>query len=187
MPPFFLALIAAAAATFGGREAVRVARLSAGLGRAAPLLAASWLACIVAFALAARLGAAIGGQMAGEAKAMLVAFALAAGAAELAILRPAKAPAEPTRSFGAIALVLGAGQLTAAAGLLVFALAAASGTPWLAAVGGAFGAGAVLTGAWLAGGEWEKRLPLKAIRLSVAAALFVAGIWIGLSARGLLG
>jgi len=46
-----------------------------------------------------------------------------------------RAPAEPTRSFGAILIVLGAAQLTAAAGFLVFALAGATGAPWLATAG----------------------------------------------------
>ena len=40
MPSFFLALIAAALATLGGREAVRVARLSAALGGGGTLLVA---------------------------------------------------------------------------------------------------------------------------------------------------
>ena len=44
MPAFFLALIAAAAATLASREALRVARLSAALGGASGLLAALWLA-----------------------------------------------------------------------------------------------------------------------------------------------
>src|SRR5690606_37885277 len=73
LPSFFLALISAAAATLGGREAVRVARLGAGLGTGWPLFLACWLACIVACALAAWLGGGIAGQFAPEGKTMLVA------------------------------------------------------------------------------------------------------------------
>lgn len=187
MPSFFLALLAAAAATAGGREAVRVARLAGALGSGVGLLVACWLACVVACALAARLGAAIASELAPAAKPMLVAIALLLAALELAVLRPGRAPAEPTRSFGAIALVLGAAQLTAAAGFLVFALAGALAAPWLAAAGGALGSGAVLTAAWSAGAEWEARMPLAFLRHGVAALLLVAAVITGLSARGLLG
>ena len=172
---------------FGGREAVRVARLSAALGAGPGLLVACWLACLAGCALSAWLGAGIAAQLAPEAKAMLVAIALLLAGVELAILRPGRAPAEPTRSFGAILLVLGAAQLTSAAGFLVFALAGATALPWLAAAGGAVGSGAVLTMAWSAGGEWEARLPLTALRYGVAAALIVAALVTGLGARGILG
>jgi len=106
LPSFFLALIAAAMATVGGREAVRVARLSAALGGGKMLLMAGWLACALACVLAARLGAGIAAELAPAAKAMLVAIALLLAGLELLVLRPGRAPAEPTRSFGAALLVL---------------------------------------------------------------------------------
>ena len=84
-------------------------------------------------------------------------------------------------------LVLGAAQLTAAAGFLVFALAGATGAPWLAAAGGAIGSGAVLTGAWSLGPEWEARLPLGALRYAIAALLIIAALVTGLAARGIVG
>lgn len=187
MPSFFLALLAAAAATLGGREAVRVARLSGSLGAGAGLLVACWLSCSLACALSAWLGAGIAARLAPEAKGMLVAIALLLAGIELLVLRPGRAPAEPTRSFGAILIVLGAAQLTAAAGFLVFALAGATGAPWLAAAGGAMGSGAVLTGASLMGAEWEARLPLGAVRYAVAALLILAALVTGLDARGIWG
>jgi hypothetical protein len=186
VPSFFLALLAAAAATAGGREAVRVARLSAALGGGGALLVAGWLACVIACLLAARLGAGVATELAPEAKAMLVAIALLLAGLELLVLRPGRAPAEPTRSFGAVLLVLGAAQLTAAAGFLVFALAGATGTPWLAATGGALGSGAVFTAAWSMGAEWEARMPLGLLRYGVAGLLLAAALVTGLSARGLL-
>ena len=187
MPSFFLALLAAAAATAGGREAVRVARLAAALGSGTGLLVACWLACAVACALAARLGAEIAAELVPAGKGMLVAIALLLAALELLILRPGRAPAEPTRSFGAIALGLGAAQLTAAAGVLVFALAGALAEPWLAAAGGAVGSGAVLTVAWSAQAAWETRVPRNLLRYGMGALLLVAALVTGLSARGLLG
>jgi hypothetical protein len=186
LPSFFLALIAAALATLGGREAVRVARLSATLGGGAALLVAGCLACLIACALAARLGSGIALELAPEAKTMLVAIALLLAGFELLILRPGKAPVEPTRSFGAVLLVLGAAQLTAAAGFLVFALAAATGAPWLAAAGGALGSAAVFAAAWSVGVEWERRLPLRLLRTGVAGLLLSAALATGLAARGLL-
>jgi Ca2+/H+ antiporter, TMEM165/GDT1 family len=187
LPPFFLALLAAAAATLGGREAVRVARLSAALGQGAGLLVAAWLACLAACVLAAWVGAGIAAQLASNAKSMLVAIALLLSGVELAILKQARAPAEPTRSFGAILVVLAAAQLTAAAGFMVFALAAATGTPWLAAAGGTLGSAAVLSAAWLLGPEWEARLPLATVRYVFAGLLVLAAVVTGLSARGMLG
>jgi hypothetical protein len=186
MPAFFLALLAAAAATLGGRESVRVARLSEALGGAVALLVAGWIACAVACVVAGRLGADISGQLAPQAKALFVAIALLVSGIELAVLRPGRAPAEPTRSFGAVLLVLGEGQLTAAAAFLVFALAGATGAPWLAATGGALGSGAVLTAAWSMGGEWESRMPLGVVRFGVAGLLLAAAVVTGLTARGLL-
>ncbi len=180
-------MIAAAAATLGGREAVRVARLSASLGTGMGLLAACWFACILACALSAWLGAGIAAQLGPDAKAMLVAIALLLAGIELIVLRPGRAPAEPTRSFGAILIVLGASQLTAAAGFLVFALAGATGAPWLAAAGGALGSGAALTAAWSLGHDWEAHLPLRLLRHAVAGLLIVAAIVTGLDARGILG
>jgi len=164
-----------------------VARLAAGLGARAPLLIACWLGCIGACALAAWLGAGLAAQLGPDAKAMLVAIALLVSGLELLLLRPGAAPAEPTRSFGAVLIVIGADQLTAAAGFLVFALAAATGAPWLAAAGGALGSGAMLTAAWGLGADWEARVPLAPMRLAVAGLLVLAAVVTGLDARGILG
>jgi hypothetical protein len=187
LPSFFLALLAAAAATLAGREAVRVARLSAALGAGAGLLTACWMACAFGSGLTAWIGAHIAAQLMPGAKAVLVAIALLLAAGELALMRPGRAPAEPTRSFGAIALVLGSAQLTSAAGFLVLALAAAGPMPELVALGGMMGGGAVLTAAWSVGAEWEARLPLGPLRWGMAALLLLAALLTGLSARGLLG
>lgn len=187
MPSFFLALLLSALAALGGREAVRVARLAAGLGQATGLLAACWLAAITGMVLAAWLGAGVAQYLHPDAKGMLLALALVMAAVELLMIGPGRKPLEPTRSFGAIVLVLAAGQLTGSGGFVVFALAGKAGIPALAAAGGAVGAGAVLTAAWAAGEEWETKLPLIALRYGLAAALALAGVLTGLSARGLLG
>ena len=187
MTSFFLALLATAAATFAGREAVRVARLSAALGARAALLTACWLACAIGKGLAAWLGARIATRLVPDATAVLVAVALLIAAGELALLRPSSPPAEPTRSFGAIVIVLGVAQLTSAAGLLTLALAVTATVPQLTALGGALGSGAGLTAAWRAGREWEVRMPLLALRWTVAGLLLLFALATGLWGHGLLG
>ena len=154
MPAFLFSLAVTALATLGSREAVRVAQLSVALGQSAALLAAAWLACIIASLLAARLGAAFAQQLPSDGAAVVCVAALLMAAVELVVRRPVRAPVEPTRSLGAVLLVLGSGQLFAAAAFLVFALAAVTGASWPAAAGGALGSGAALTAAWSMGGEW---------------------------------
>jgi len=187
MPAFFLALIAAALATLAGRESVRVARLSQALGASAPRLVVLWVASIASAAFAGLVAVELSIIMAPAAKAMLAAFALILGAIELVVLRARPAPSEPTRSLPAIFLVLLAAQVTDAARLLILAVAASTGGPWLAAAGGALGSGAMLTAAWTLRGEFERRLPLRALRWGAAAALMLAGLYVGLNARGLIG
>jgi putative Ca2+/H+ antiporter (TMEM165/GDT1 family) len=187
MPAFFLALIASVVATLAAREAVRVARLSAALGGSWALLPAIWLSSIGTSAFAAWLGAQLALQLPAPAKPMLVALALAFGAIELIVLRPRPAPREPTRSFVAIVLVMLATQGTDAARLLVLALAASRGGPWLAGAGGALGSGVVLTVAWALARRWEARLPLRPLRWTLAALMLLAAVVTGLNARGLLG
>jgi hypothetical protein len=118
---------------------------------------------------------------------MFVAVALAAGALEAWFTKPPRAPAEPTRSLGAMALVLLAGQATDAARFFVLALAVATAEPGLAAAGGALGSGAVLTVAWALGGEWDARLPHRALRLAVSGLFLIAAVVVALSARGIIG
>lgn len=183
MPSLFLALLALALVTLAGREAVRVARLAQALRHSAVLLLACWLAVATGLGLAAWLGAGIAARLHPDAKTMLVAFALGLAGLELLWQRAPRQPDEPTRSFGAIVLVLAAGQLTGSGGLLAMALAGSAGLPVLAGVGGVAGAGAVLTAAWAMADEWE-RLPQRALRLGVAALLLLAALVAGVSARG---
>ena len=187
MPSFFLAMIAAVLASFGGRDRRLVAHLSGKLGATLPLLAVAWLAVVATSALAAIAGAALATIMPAAAKHMLVAFALVLGAVELLWQRRLREAEEPTRSAFAILIVLGALQLGDGARFLVLAVAVATGDPVLAALGGAVGSGAVLTAGWAMGPGLGNGLPLRAIRYTAAALMAGAGLIIGLSARGLLG
>ena len=187
MPAFFLAFLAAALATLGGREALRAARLGAALGPAAGLVVAIVLAAAASSALAAWLGMELAAQLAPSAKRMFAAFALLLAALEVWLLRAGRQPREPTRSFPAILLVLLVAQALDGARLLVLAIALATGGGWLAAAGGALGSAAIMLLACRAGRQWENRLPLRALRHCVAGSLLLAALVVGLNARGIFG
>jgi hypothetical protein len=187
MPALFLALLTSALAMLGGRSARLVARMAEALGGSAGLLLTGWLCAIASSALAAWMGAWLAPQMPPAGKAMFVALALGLAAIELLVTRERAAPAEPTRSLGAIALVLLAAQVTDAARFFVLALALATGAPAMAGIGGALGSGAVLGAAWALRGEWDARLPARAIRLAVGGLFMFAAIVVALSARGIIG
>ena len=185
MASFLFALVAVFTAGFGGRDQVLVARVAGRLGKGIGLLATGWISSIVTAVGMAWLGQTVAGLLPTSARTMLVALALLLGAFELFWPNRQPKPREPTRSLGALLLVLLARQWTDAARFLVFALAVASAQPWLAAVGGALGGGAALTLAWLAEEELE-RAPLRAIRVGVAVIFLFAAIFLGLSARGIV-
>ena len=187
MPGFFLSLIVCFALAVPGREGARVAQLAARLGPGAGLLLAVWLSALVSSALAGWAATLLAPMLVGAAKLMLVALALVLGAADLLLRRPPRKPAEPTRSVGAMLLVLLFGQVSDSARFAVVALALATAAPVPAALGGALGTGAALTLAALAGEQWTARLPLRAIGWALAAALLLAGAITALSARGLIG
>jgi putative Ca2+/H+ antiporter (TMEM165/GDT1 family) len=186
MPAFFLALILSAAASFGRRDQFLVAHLSARLGQSSALLATAWAAACVTAALAAAAGGMLAMIMPPGAKHMLVALALVVGAVETLWPWRIKRPDEPTRSTFAIFVVLVAQQIGDGARFLILAIAVVAGNSVLAGVGGALGSGAALSVAWALGDDMTQRLPLRGIRYALAAAMAAAGVYIGLSTRGLL-
>ena len=186
MPAFFLTMMACLVITLGGREQVRTARLAAGLGKSAILLVIVWVCAIATSAIAAWVATLMAPLMPGQAKQMFVAIALLLSAAELAFLRAGPAPKEPTRSAGAIGIVMFAAQLTDAARFLVMALTLQTGEPVLAAAGGAFGSGLALTLALLAASEWGARVPQRLLSYLAAGVLASIAIVMGLSARGII-
>ena len=187
MPSFFLALIAVLVTSIGSRDQLLVAQLSRRLGRGYSLLVTGWLVVIATAAIMAWAGHAAAQILPGEGKTMLVAIALVLAGAELAWPNRVKAAKEPTRSLGAIALVLFSRQLGDAGRFLIFAISAATGAPVLAGIGGALGAGAAVTIGWLMAESLEDERPLRPVRLGLAGIILLAGIIIGLSARGLIG
>lgn len=187
MSSLLFALAGCFLASFGARDQVLMARLRARLGPSKALLVVG-VACAVATGfIAARAGAWLSGMMSESAASMFAALALFFAGAELAWPHRFVRVLEPTRSLGAIALVLFARQITDGSRFLVCAIAAAAALPVMAGLGGALGGAAAIALAWTMGEDLEGKLPLRAIRLGLAAPLVLLAIVIGLSARGLVG
>ncbi len=181
---FLLALATVFAVSLGGRDQLLVARLAERLGNGTVLLAVGGLAATASAFLMAVAGLALALVLPGPAADMLVALGFLIAAVELAWPRKAKLPDEPTSSLFAIFVVLLARQVGDAARFCVFAFTA-GGSAWLAGAGGAIGGTAALAlGIAMAGdlANW----PLRALRLALAALLFVGGIAIALVVRGVI-
>lgn len=187
MAALFLTFLTAALALAGGRSALLVARLSGALGGRASLLAAGWITAAATSALAAWAGSLLASPMPPAGRTMFAAAALAAAAVQLLLASPGRAPAEPTRSLGAIGLVLFAGQSTDAARFLVLALAVAPGEPVLAAIGGTLGTGTVLTAGWALGKQWDELAFLRTAQFAAAALFAMAAVVTGIAATGIIG
>lgn len=183
MDTFLISLLLVFALALGGRDQWLVARWAEVLGRSVPLLLTGMACAALSAALMAWAGAEFAALLPRRAAQMLVAFALALAAFELAWPVKPPAPREPTRSLGAVAIVLAARQVGDAARFAVFALAAWASLPATAALGGALGgAGAIALG-WSLGGDGLARLRLPILRRTLAACLIVAALFIGLNAR----
>lgn len=182
----FLAFLACALVTIAGRDQLRVARLSHRLGPGPGLFAAIWASALLASGVAAWAAGLIAPLLFADAKLVFAALALGLAAAELLVLKAGRAPKEPTRSAGAIFLVLAVSQTLDAARFIVLALAVATAEPWAAAIGGALGSGAAMSLGALAGGAWEERIPLRLLASGVAAILMLAAIICAMVGRGII-
>jgi putative Ca2+/H+ antiporter (TMEM165/GDT1 family) len=128
-------------------------------------------------------GASIAAILPQRAADMLVAFALAIAAIELAWPVRVKPMREPTRSFIAIGAVLLARQVGDAARFVVFAFAAEATYPTTALIGGAIGGAAAAGLGWYAGLDRMTGYPLRYLRLALGACMLLAALVIGLNAR----
>lgn len=186
MTAFLLALLATAAAGFGARDQFLVAVLRDRLGQSGGLLAVGLASAVGTAFIAAWFGALIGKTLSNDATTMFVAIALLVAAVECAMRVRRIAPHEPTRSLGAIAIVLFARQLSDAARFLVLAVAAAYAAPEMAALGGALGGAAMVVVGWTLGADALDRLGPKTVRHLVAGFLFLVAVATALSARGII-
>lgn len=166
-------MLAVVATGLGARDQVLMARMA---GRPA-VLVIGLLCALLTSAAAGWAGHAAAPLLDAPARSVLVAMALGAAAAELIMVRPGRKPLEPTQSLGAFALVILAQQLTDAARLTVFAIAAASPVPWAAILGGAAGSAASVVAGWLGGEDWEA-LPLGLIRRGLGLLLLLITIYL---------
>lgn len=161
-----------------------VAHLASSLARSSSLLLAALVSAILTSALAALAGAWFAQQLIGAERAALIAGVLAVAAAMLLGNRSVTLAKEPTRSLGAIFLVLLARQALDPARLLIFAGAAMIAAPIPAALGGAIGTVAVLSLAWSAPQQGLGERAGLIIRVALALLALVAAailLWIGLN------
>lgn len=179
MTGFLFAFLAALIAGVGARDQVLVAALSERQGPR-PLMLAAALLCAALSAWAAGWAAAISAPLlVPGSRRWLVVMAVGLAALELLFLRPGRKPAEPTASLGAFIIVLLAQQLTDATRLLIFAVAATSPVPSLAALGGVVGGGVTVTIGWSAAGILGK-WPLARLRRFLGGGLALLALWLAL-------
>jgi len=184
MSGFLFAFLAVLLAGIGARDQMLVAALTARQGARGSLLLVALVTGIVACAIAAWGAVQLAPMMTAKARMILAAMALALAGAEALVLRGPRAPAEPTHSLGAAAIVLFAQQITDPARFLIFAIALATMAPIPAAIGGAAGSAMALVAGWLAGADLLRpSLPI-ARRLTGLVLLLVAA-WLALRAFGL--
>ncbi len=195
MDSFLFCLLLVAAIALGGRDQMIVAQLSDVLGdranngaampndRPVPLLALGMACAGVTAGAMTYAGMSMAQILPLRASQMLVAFALAIAAFELIWPVRVKPVREPTRSLGAIGLVLLWRQVGDAARFVIFAFAAHATYPLTALIGGALGGSAAIAIGWSLGYAHLSRLPLHHMRRGLGAALFVAAMFIGLNAR----
>lgn len=180
------ALVAALLTQASDRGPWLAARLGDRFERRVTAIAGLVIALTIVNAIAATGATLIAPLLVPNAKALLLALALAS-AGGAALFRP-KAPAETFRGGAFLAslaalLALGIGDRSQ---FITFALAARTPIPALAAIGATLGSIAILVPAMLIGERAYTRLPQRAIRLPIAAVLLIAGLVIGLGALRLL-
>ena len=183
MDSFLLCLILTFAIALGGREQLIVAQFSQSLERSAPLLVTGAVCAVLSAGALAYLGASMASILPPRAADMLVAFALAAAAFELAWRVKVKPMKEPTRSYIAIGVVLLARQIGDAARFVIFAFAAEAVYPTTAVIGGAIGGVAAVGLGWSLGLTSLQKFPLRYYRMALAVGMFLAALVIGLNAR----
>lgn len=169
------AFIAVFLAEFGGvAQRSAAARMAAGLGLVLPFL----------LLLGTMIFAAVGGYLVApympiQARTLLVGLSLVAGALPLFVPSHRK-PARPELGRFAMAMFGAGGPF------IVFALAAQTGMPLLAGLGGLLGSLAVLVPHALSDKPLRQIIPLGTIRRVSGGVLLLIGFWISLKALGLI-
>ncbi|MEL6737866.1 MAG: hypothetical protein AAFO28_02965 [Pseudomonadota bacterium] len=191
MDSFLFCLLLVAGIALGGRDQRVIAQLSDALAdrsgplirRPVPLLVLGCVCAGLSAGVMTYAGLSLAALLPQRAAQMLVAFALALAAFELAWPVRVKPTREPTRSLGAIGLVLLWRQLGDGARFVIFAFAAGAVYPLAAFAGGALGGGAAIVMGWMMGDTQFASWPLYVIRRTFALCMIVAALFIGLNAR----
>ena len=183
---FYLAALAVVLAGYGAKDELTLRALRDHDDRTRGLMVIALFTSTISAAVMAWAGLTLGASLSASARMMLIAFVLLLAGIE--ILRPVRQPdmREPTRSFGAITLVLLSRQITDGPRLLVFAVAAFTQAGWLAAIGGALGGAATALRALIGpSGEHSMRTERR-LRIALGLAVILLGLVLGLRARGIL-
>ena len=183
MNALYFAFLAVIVTGLGARDQAMVAALSLRQGaRPAVLITAVVvsLATAAGFAWAAQ---AIAPLLSPDARTFFAGLGLMLAGGELLLLSPRRAPAEPTLSLGALAIVLIAFQAVDAARFLVFAIAVATHAPLATGIGGALGGAVIVAMGWAAP-ELVDKPRLRLVRRGLGAVLLLAGGFVALRAIG---
>ena len=183
MSGLILALIGALLAGVGARDFVLIARLTGRQGRRPLVLVVALASAIGTTVAAVYASQALAAALPGPTRVFIAALAAGMAGIELIVIRPGRAPAEPTHSLGALAVVLLAQHIIDAARFLIFAIAVATRAPIPAALGGAFGSALLVTAAWLGGRDLAKH-DLTPLRRIVGVALLIPALYVGLHSLG---
>lgn len=159
----------------GGRDQILTAGLTAKLGRRGSLLAVGSIISALTVLAAAWLASLVTAQAGIEDTAPFALLATGLAGLEMAMIRLRRLPAEPTRSLGAMTLVLLVFQAADAVRLATFALVLTADATAPTATGAALGGTTALAAGWALG----ERLP--------AERLVAVRRWLGIALAGLAG
>ena len=187
MDALVASFVAAFLSGWGDKTQLLAALLVGRTNRPGILLLSLLAALLAGHLFAAFAGAALVGMMPIRAAGLLLALALLfAGLAGLVRRRAPSAGSLTLPLLVAATIMLLAAQIGDRAPFITFALAARFDAPLLAAAGGTAGALAACLPALALGGEFEAKVPLRAIQLGIAALLLVAGVAVAVSALALV-
>ena len=176
------ALLLALLLGFALDQGDRSQRLARALGPAA--LVPVCFIILIGAVCASALGLLVAPYLQGPAGLLFFAVALVLGASGL--LMPGGAAKAESASRVALAFQLLVHRLANGSSFLLVGISAMTGNVWATALGGTLGGLGALLPPLLAGGDYERAVPLRVIRPVVGAVLLIAGLGCGLSAMGLL-
>jgi putative Ca2+/H+ antiporter (TMEM165/GDT1 family) len=187
MDALVASFVAAFLGEWGDKTQLLAAMLAARTGRPGAVLAAALAATIAANVFAAFAGATLVGLMPIRAAGLMLAVALLlSGLASLFQRRTPDPGSLRLPLFVAASIMALAAHAADRTPFLTFALAARFDAPLLAAAGATAGATAACLPAILLAEAFGKAVPLRAIRLTVAALFLFTGFAVAVSALGLV-